>query len=73
MSAAQALASQQFLKAMGPMIYESQKMEKVLLYIHSMQQEATISNETWNSLHTIDELDAHLESRIREHYHCART
>jgi len=69
MSAAQAMASQQFLTAMGPMIYESQKMEKVLLYIHSMQHDATISEEKWNGLHTIDELDAHLESRIREHYH----
>jgi len=69
MSAAQAMASQQFLKAMGPMIYESQKVEKVLLYIRSMQQETTISEEKWNSLRTIDELDAHLENRIREHYH----
>ena len=70
MSAAQLKASQQFLDAMGPMIYEEKKMRQVILYISSMQPEATISQEKFDSLRTIDELDAHLETRIRNHYQC---
>lgn len=65
MSAAQAMASQRFLDAMGPMIYEEQKMKQVLLFINSMQSNATISQAKFDSMRTIDDLDAHLEARIR--------
>ena len=68
MSAAQAMASQQFLDAMGPMIYEEQKMKQVILFINSMQSNAAISQAKFDSLRTIDDLDAHLESRIRNHF-----
>lgn len=67
MSAAQAMASEQFIDAMGPMIYDSKKMQQVLLYISSLRQ-ATITEEQWHSLATIEELDNHLQARIREHY-----
>lgn len=67
MSATQLQASEQFLDAMGAMIYDSQKMQQVLLYISSLRQ-STISEEQWNSLATIEELDNHLQARIREHY-----
>lgn len=68
MSAAQALASERFITAMGPMIYEEQKMQQVIRFINSMHSQATISQEKFDSLRTIDDLDAHLEARIRNHY-----
>lgn len=34
-----------------------------------MQYAGTISDEKWNSLHTIDELDASLKSIIHNHFH----
>ena len=37
MSAAQAIASERFLAAMGPMIADEQKMNRVLEYIESIQ------------------------------------
>ena len=37
MSAAQAIASNRFLKAMGPMIEDEQKMNEVLEYIESIK------------------------------------
>ena len=37
MSAAQAIASSRFLTAMGPMIEDEQKMNKVLEYIESIK------------------------------------
>ncbi len=67
MSATQLQASEQFIEAMGAMIYDSQKMEQVLLYISSLRK-TTISEEQWHSLATIEELDNHLQARIREHY-----
>ena len=68
MSAAQAIASERFITAMGPMIFEEQKMEQVIRYINSLHPQATISQEKFDSLRTIDELDAHLEARIRNHF-----
>ena len=34
-----------------------------------MQYTGTISKEKWDSMHTIDELDATLKSIIRNHFH----
>ena len=34
-----------------------------------MQRTGTISEEKWNSLHTIDELDASLKHIIHNHFH----
>lgn len=68
MSAAQALASQQFLEAMGTMIYDEQKLKQVFSYIASIQSQDTISQAKFDGMRTIDELDAHLEARIRNHY-----
>ena len=34
-----------------------------------MQSTGTISEEKWNSLHTIDELDATLKRIIHNHFH----
>ena len=34
-----------------------------------MQHTGTISEEKWNSLHTIDELDASLKHIIHNHFH----
>lgn len=68
MSAVQAAASKQFLEAMGPMIYDEQKLKQVFNYIASIQPQGTISQEKFDSLRTIDELDIHLEARIRNHY-----
>lgn len=73
MSAVQALASQQFLKAMGTMIYDEQKFKQVLGFIASMQSNGTISQAKFDSLRTIDDLDAHLEARIRNHYQRAES
>ena len=34
-----------------------------------MQQTGTISDEKWNSLRTIDELDSALQAVIQKHFH----
>jgi len=34
-----------------------------------LQQTGTISDEKWNSLHTIDELDSALQAVIQKHFH----
>ena len=39
MSAAQAIASERFLAAMGPMIADEQKMNRVLNYIVSLRED----------------------------------
>lgn len=71
MSAAQVMASQQFLEAMGSMIYEEAKMKQVMVYINSLHHStSTISQDKWDSLRTIDDLDSHLENKIRNHYSC---
>jgi len=40
MSAAQALASKQFLEAMGPMVSNKQKMQRVIQFIYHLQDDA---------------------------------
>lgn len=68
MSTGQTLASQRFLEAMGTMIYDEQKLKQVFNYIASIQPKDTISQAKFDNLRTIDDLDAHLEARIRNHY-----
>jgi len=40
MSAAQALASKQFLEAMGPMVSNKQKMQRIIQFIYLLQDDA---------------------------------
>ena len=46
MSAAQAIASNQFLTAMGPMIEDKKAMEQVLFYIGTMRRKAGLPTMT---------------------------
>ena len=42
MNAAQAIASDQFLTAMGPMIEDKKAMQQVLFYINNMRRKAEL-------------------------------
>ena len=42
---------------------------EVALRQSSLQRTGTISDDKWNSLHTIDELDATLKRIIHNHFH----
>ena len=74
MSAAQAIASSRFLKAMGPMIEDEQKMNEVLAYIESikiqpLQRPLSIDPDFKNKpMYTVEEYFDGLAKELGEEY-----
>ena len=74
MSAAQAIASERFLAAMGPMIADEQKMNEVLAYIESikiqpLQRSLSIDPDFKNKpMYTVEEYFDGLAKELGEEY-----
>lgn len=74
MSAAQAIASERFLAAMGPMIADEQKMNEVLAYIESikiqpLQRPLSIDPDFKNKpMYTVEEYFDGLAKELGEEY-----
>ena len=69
MSAAQAMASQQFLDAMGPMIYDERQVTRVVSLIDYMRRnEAQLPLITEEELQDSMPLDVAM-NKLREHIH----
>ena len=74
MSAAQAIASERFLAAMGPMIADEQKMNEVLAYIESikiqpLQRPLSIDPDFKNKpMYTVEEYFDGLAKELGEQY-----
>ena len=74
MSAAQAIASERFLTAMGPMIADEQKMNEVLAYIESikiqpLQRPLSIDPDFKNKpMYTVEEYFDGLAKELGEEY-----
>ncbi|MCQ2339585.1 MAG: hypothetical protein MJZ79_02230 [Paludibacteraceae bacterium] len=68
MSAAQALASQKFLNAMGPMVYDEQKVSHVVSLINYMRENDNqwpiVSESELKNCMLLDEAMNHLREHI---------
>lgn len=72
MSAAQALASQKFLNAMGPMVYDEQKVSHVVSLINYMRENDNqwpiVSESELKNCMLLDEAMNHLREHIHERF-----
>jgi len=70
MSAAQTLASKQFLDAMGTMVNEEKSVNRVLRFITYMKEEVcpTISDEEYGKLIPVETMFADLKAMVHDFY-----